>query len=184
MKKTFFNLVLSGLFFFGLFAASIWFFNYSGSGILTRIDSTDKEEDRLAIFSEALGIWESSPIFGKDIAVSAGFWPHNLPLEALMAVGIFGFLLIIPWIGALFKVFFDSQAENRQWLHIWFLQTTVMNMVTGSIWAASSLFVCLSLVLGGGKVLSHSHSRSARNSRRRKRRRKSRRKADFVSEGY
>lgn len=182
MKKSVFNMLTSSVFFLVLFAGSVWFFNFSGSGILTRIDSTDKGESRLEIFSEALGIWESSPIFGKDIAVSYGFWPHNLPLESLMAVGIFGFLLIVPWICALFKVVIDSKAEDRQWLHIWFLQTTVMNMVTGSIWAASSLFVCLSLVLGGGKVLSKTSS--SRRNRRKKRRRKTRRVRGFAEEGF
>jgi hypothetical protein len=98
-----------------------------------------------------------------------------------MAVGVFGFLLIIPWIGAIFKVFFDSKAENRQWLHIWFLQTTVMNMVTGSIWAASSLFVCLSLVLGGGRVVDHV---KGAKKKRRKSRRRSRSTRNLLEDGF
>lgn len=175
MKKTGFNILASSIIFVGLGVGSVWFFNYSGSGILTRIEATDTQESRVDLYSESLAIWESSPIFGKDIATPSGFWPHNLPLESLMAVGIFGLLFIIPWIVALFKVIVDSKADNRLWLHVWFLQTTSMSMVTGSIWAASGLFVCLSLVLGGGKVVGHTRESKKNHRRFRKKSRRSRR---------
>ena len=178
MRKTFANLASSIIGAVGVAAGSWWFFNFSGSGIIDRIDQTDGEEVRLDLYTEAIATIESNILFGKDIVLSNGYWPHNFVLEALMAVGVFGLLFIVPWMFALVKIIVDSKDDDRQWLYLWFLQTTVMNMFTEAIWAGSSLFICLCLVLGGGE-LTKTRSRS-----RSKRRRRKRRSSDRVQESF
>jgi hypothetical protein len=167
MRKTALNLTLSAVGLIVIVAGSLWFFNYSGSGILYRIDGTGGEEARLDIYAESLAIIENNFLFGKDIALSNGFWPHNYVIEAFMAVGMFGFLLLIPWIFAILKVFVEYKSDDSQWLYLWFIQTSVMNMFTEAIWSGSSLFVCLCLILGSGS------GKQSRKKRRRRRRRKS-----------
>jgi hypothetical protein len=146
MRKTALNLTLSAVGLIVIVAGSLWFFNYSGSGI---------------------AIIENNFLFGRDIALSNGFWPHNYVIEAFMAVGMFGFLLLIPWIFAILKVFVEYKSDDSQWLYLWFIQTSVMNMFTEAIWSGSSLFVCLCLILGSGS------GKQSRKKRRRRRRRKS-----------
>jgi hypothetical protein len=162
MRKTALNLTLSAVGLIVIVAGSLWFFNYSGSGILYRIDGTGGEEARLDIYAESLAIIENNFLFGRDIALSNGFWPHNYVIEAFMAVGMFGFLLLIPWIFAIL-----NKSDDSQWLYLWFIQTSVMNMFTEAIWSGSSLFVCLCLILGSGS------GKQSRKKRRRRRRRKS-----------
>jgi O-antigen ligase len=173
MKKTAFNVFSSVLALTVLVLGSVWFFNYSGSGIMYRLEGTSSEESRLDLYNEALAIIEANFLFGKDIALSNGYWPHNFVIEAFMAVGLFGFLLVIPWLFAILKTIVDYQNEDSQWLYVWFIQTSVMNMFTEAIWAGSSLFICLCLVIGSGT--------QKRKDKKRKRRRRRRRPLDLDS---
>lgn len=176
MKKSFIN-VLSGII---LVAATVvlgyLYLEYSGSGLFQRIEGVAERaeegeyiDSRVFLYEQSIEIIKDNWLTGKDIALPNSFWPHNYVLEATMAVGVFAILLVIPWIAALIKIFTDSASDNNQWLYVWLLQTSTMNMFTEAIWSGSGLFICLFLVLGLGKAA----PRVARRRRRRRRRKSS-----------
>lgn len=179
MKKSTINIVVSmtviGSFIFG----ALWFFEYSGSGILHRIDETGEDEGRNSIYSTAWEVVVDNIWFGKDVAVpSRGdnyTWPHNLALEALLAVGVFGLLFIWPWIFSVLKILVSARNENWLWLYVWFLQTSVMSLFTGAIWSGSSLFLCLCLVLSSSK-----EKITKKKKRRKQRKRRSEKTSEFT----
>lgn len=188
MEKTFKNLISGVLLVSITIGASVSFVEYSGSGLLDRIDRSAEafsEGDtqgrglaRLSIYEETIQIIKENSVLGSDIALPSGHWPHNYVLEATMAVGIFAIFLVIPWLAALGKIFIDTKADEKQWLYLWFLQTTVMNMFTEAIWSGTGLFICLFLVLGSG---SGSKNPARENRMRGKRKRRRRRE---VHSGY
>lgn len=165
--------------------AGFLYIEYSGSGLFDRIDSAteaaeqgNEADARILLYEDTIERIGQNWLFGVDIATTNGHWPHNYILEATLAVGIFSILLLVPWVFALGKIAFVASGDNVQWLYVWFLQNSVMNMFTEAIWSGSSLFVCLFLVIGvngqGNSQMSKKYSKSRRRKRRTSRKKRTR----------
>lgn len=117
----------------------------------TRFSAAGSDVNSLARFdywSEAFDAFLSSPIFGRDFEMPfTGGWPHNLWLEALMAVGIFGgamFLALTIRAGwqSLTLLKFREVA-----VPIILLQSLIVALFSGSLWASNVLWPMLAIAL-------------------------------------
>jgi O-antigen ligase len=118
-----------------------------GSSIIDRFDRTARGEEMSDTFRFFL--WESgwqqfleSPIWGSGFEEHVlQIYPHNLPLEALMATGIFGGAI---WLGMCLVA--ARQAALVMWrnpLYGWIPMVFVLlfgnSLFSGSLWGAGSL---------------------------------------------
>lgn len=118
-----------------------------GASIVDRFDRTRRGEELSDSFRFFL--WESgwsqfldSPIVGSGIEEKVmQYYPHNLPLEALMATGVVGGAL---WLGMCFfgtKKALEVMWKNPLfgWIPMIFILMFANSIFSGSLWGAGSL---------------------------------------------
>jgi len=161
MKKNFNfirNLLFTILLFLTLFVIISTYRKYNDIFIIDRIEVfydniiTNTKEDRNYIFEEALYLFKESPIIGSQFVIKNGGYPHNLFIEVLMSLGLFGFILFI-WViinllkktGLLFKVK-SVPSETIGLISVCFL-VIFLGLTSGSIFVNPEIWVCASLIL-------------------------------------
>lgn len=100
---------------------------------------------RLQHMQGAVDQFFSSPLFGDSIVVtSTGAYPHNIPLELLMATGVIGFLsylVLLVW-SLRASVHILLHLQPYAWIVLLYAQVLTISMVSGNVWS-SSLMWCL-----------------------------------------
>ncbi len=81
---------------------------------------------------------------------SAGIYPHNLIVEAFMALGVIGgFIFIVVVVKNLIKSFnFDYLNSTNSWLGLLFLQYLIFGMFSGSLYTSDLFCVLCVIILG------------------------------------
>lgn len=109
--------------------------------------------DRDSYYKAAIEQFFESPFIGGNFVLINGLgkgdYPHNLFLEALMAFGILGGLVVFIFH---FRVFYVSQAvisfdRNYRFLFLLFLQFLVVSSLHGSWWGSTSFVFILGYFL-------------------------------------
>lgn len=119
--------------------------------------------DRIVLLRDSLDQVLGSPIFGSAfIEFSSGMYPHNMLLDAALALGIplalvFVGLAATGAIGA-----WRSLRTRDSLLGLLFVQALVAGMLSGALFAATGFWCLLALLLRPGCTSSTDRSRVAR----------------------
>jgi hypothetical protein len=104
---------------------------------------------RFEYIAEAYDAFLQSPVYGRvfELPISGG-WPHNYFVEVLMGTGLLGMgLFLIPAVRGALQSFRSFQIGGSIGA-ILFIQGILEGQFSGSIWAASSLWIGWVMVLG------------------------------------
>ena len=123
--------------------------------VLHTVDETKTgkylENDRPYLWKNAIENFSNSPILGDLIENRGiGHHPHNIIIEAFMAMGVLGGIPFVILLGLVFKyLFYIAKRTNTfDWLLIFFLLSFSQNMVSGSIWSAVWLWTASGSIIG------------------------------------
>jgi hypothetical protein len=151
-----------------LFFGSIWASSFalgSGSSFLDRFstisDEIGEEEvgasmSRGGLARLAFQLFLDNPIIGFGVEIPNGGYPHNIVLEAFMALGLIGgtiFMLIV--LGASRKALLMVLHSNHQWgwLGIIFIQYLIAVMFSGNLYSSDTFWYLLFAVVGVRKSI-------------------------------
>lgn len=104
---------------------------------------------RLDYIAEAYDAFLQSPVYGRvfELPISGG-WPHNYFVEILMSTGIIGMaIFLIPAVRASLHATRSFRIGGSIGA-ILFIQGIISGQFSGSMWAASSMWIGLMMVLG------------------------------------
>jgi O-antigen ligase len=104
--------------------------------------------ERLIYYAEAWDAFLSSPLVGADfeLPITLG-WPHNIYLESLMAIGIAGGGLFFYLLLKAYRIAFGMLRNGPDALAIILFQHSIIGLFSGSLWATSTLFVIVAVML-------------------------------------
>jgi O-antigen ligase len=103
------------------------------------------------IFETAFQAFLDKPILGKQFAMfdNGDFgYSHNLILDSLMGLGIFGGLAIvyILWIAIKKSYYFVKNKDSNYWISLILIQQIVLSMLSGAIYYSQLINVLLVFV--------------------------------------
>jgi len=108
--------------------------------------------ERLLIYAEAIEAFKQYPIFGSSFSLPiSGGWPHNIFLEAAMAAGTVGLVMLIIVMVRTFAFTMPAFRTDKLMAGFMFLQFVVAAQFSGAIWAASGMWIGVTLVNAGHK---------------------------------
>lgn len=133
-------ILLFGILFVGIFSdtASVLFERVSAS--VSGREMSDG--DRFVMWSNGFQQFLDNPIFGSGFEEKVvGFYPHNLPLEALMATGIFGGALWLAmfFIGLRRAFFIIRHSPSHAWIGVLVVYVFINSIFSGNLWNAGVL---------------------------------------------
>jgi O-antigen ligase len=106
---------------------------------------------RLQAWDGALAQFNSSPFWGSSsVELSTRFYPHNMLLEAMMATGVVGLLLLLllqSW-GAIAAHGVLISAPQYSWVALLFLQHAIGALLSGSLYLGGANWISLLMLLG------------------------------------
>jgi hypothetical protein len=111
---------------------------------------------RVQAWFGALSQYDSSPLLGDNfIELSTRFYPHNTVLETMMAVGVFGLLLLllILALSSAAALGLFIQAHDLSWVGLLFLQHAMSGMLSGSIYRTGGYWISILMVVGAFMTL-------------------------------
>ncbi len=152
--------VIGGLITFGIvivssFTIFISFIQKINPIIVERLTTlvTDKEQSqRNKIFSDAIDDFMQYPVTGKHFLLShgfgEGFYPHNLIIEAFMALGLIGgcFFLYLVFVALKFCIKFLKKNYSFSWVSLLFVQSLILGMASGSLWGSQVFWILMMLL--------------------------------------
>jgi hypothetical protein len=133
------------------------------SGLLNRFFETSEAIETGSSSAVRVEIWGSSfnqflnhPILGDKIEVDNwDGYPHNLLIESLQTMGLFGFILLFSLI--LNAIYISIKIIKNQkkfaWVSVIFLQALCLNMFSGAIFTASWFWTSMALLFSLNEYL-------------------------------
>lgn len=153
-RLLFFLLFISVLLIFSISGGLLYDLLGEGSPLVSRIENTGYESEvRSELFYDAWSQFLSSPIIGEDFVLlkgfGAGWYPHNLILEAFMVMGFMGGTVMILLVVASLRssVMMFKNYDEKMLVVFFYIQYLVMFMVSGSLCAAGKFFSLMAIVL-------------------------------------
>ena len=120
------------------------FLSQEGSGISIDVDS------RTFRWKQAMEQFMNHPFLGDSIVLE-GYenYPHNIVIEVLQITGLIGFFpfLFLLYKGLSASVFIIRKLPQNIWIVVFFLQSLMQNMFSGSIITAIWFWFSLALVM-------------------------------------
>lgn len=136
-------------------AAVVYFANYFGSGVISRllslmddVESGNSSASRLNYWQGAWAQFLKSPVWGDSIQSDIPPYPHNIFLEVLMSVGILGFIPFfgLLWLGFKRSIEIVRYQKQHVWMVIIFIQGLMQSLFSGSVNYAIFYWAGLGLV--------------------------------------
>ena len=117
--------------------------------------------ERMLTWTRAMLEFEGSPWLGASfVEVQSRFYPHNIFIETLMAVGIPGFLtlcaMLIPVVRASVRVLFT----RHEWVALVFVQQLLSTTFSGSVYFSSQFWGAAVAVFALDRLLAERAARS------------------------
>jgi len=107
--------------------------------------------DRLVILRDSINQAAESPLFGSAfVELNSGLYPHNLLLDAVLAFGIPLTIVFAVLVGIATVRSLRCLQNGRELLGLLFLQSLIGGMLSGAMFAATSFWCLLALLLGPG----------------------------------
>lgn len=122
-------------------------------------------EQRMAIWNEAIRIALDNPIFGGPVEmVGWQIYPHNLVLEAFMATGILvGSLFMLYFLCILFYAIILISYKEFAWLALLHFQMAVSSLLSGSLFENTWYWVTSGLVFSAYQIARNSYLISSKS---------------------
>jgi hypothetical protein len=113
------------------------------SGVGTDASSLDRYQS----IDEALEEFDKHPLLGSSYALPSGDWPHNLFVEAAMAMGVPGLaLFVIVSLRALSASLWALNAGHR-FAALLLIQFLVAGQFSGSLWSWPGLWIGIAVLM-------------------------------------
>jgi O-antigen ligase len=117
------------------------------------IQADGSTHERIAAYNDAWKQFINAPIVSSDFVLTSGigrgWYPHNIVLESLIALGIIGGIIIIvlltKGISNTMMTFRKKQIEG--FIGIIFMQYMILHMVSSCIYGGSIFFTLISYML-------------------------------------
>lgn len=136
--------------FLALFARVTVIDRFTEFGSLTDYSTSE----RLMHWKNAMLMFESSPWLGSSfVEIHARFYPHNMFLETLMAVGIPGFLTLCAMLVPVMRAGFRLLFTRHEWVALLLVQQLLSMMFSGSIYFSSQFWGAAVAVLALDRLL-------------------------------
>jgi O-antigen ligase len=122
----------------------------------------DNTLDRFSRYQLALDSFQRSPFWGASLEEpTIGGYPHNILIETLMSMGLFGFFLLISLLVTtlVFAARVFLTVPSYGWVSILFVQYFVAAQFSGSIYTSTYLWVSVGLVIAVYATLAPSAKR-------------------------
>ena len=113
-----------------------------------------KEEVRDVVYRNAWNDFLNSPLIGNSFVTSiGGYYPHNIIIELLMALGLTGAFLFfgffLPLLYFLARVALDSMGPSMFFLGIFLIPILMGNMFSGCLFQSIDLWMMMIIFLCG-----------------------------------
>lgn len=135
---------------FSLAIYYFWDYLFVFNTLFDRIENTGINSDmgnveRVDLFSDAIKTAIANPVLGEH---AIGSYPHNLILEAFMALGVIGgFLMIYIFFIGTTAVIRLMKNSKLNWLGLLLLTQLVSSLMSGAIWNNMIFWPLIALVL-------------------------------------
>lgn len=98
---------------------------------------------RDVLFKDALHLFYSSPIWGKQYVTSSGIYSHNLILDALMGLGVIGGGLLMYMLIFVLRRSYSAikNTDNHFWIFMIAIQQIMLTMTSSAIYFNQLLLV-------------------------------------------
>ncbi len=107
--------------------------------------------DRLVILRDSINQAAESPLFGSAfVELNSGLYPHNLFLDAVLAFGIPLAIVFAVLVGIATVRSLRCLQTGTELLGLLFIQSLIGGMLSGAMFAATSFWCLLALLLGPG----------------------------------
>lgn len=146
----------------------ILYFAYEQSTTISRVTSLfDSQQEldlsalaRLEYQGLAIQSFLDSPLIGQfyiDSSLGEGKYPHNILIEAGMALGLLGFIPLTIIIGRVLKIFIRPQQQMPIIFVVLAVQYLVNSMLSANLWGGSDKFWLLAgiTILIADRINSH-----------------------------
>jgi len=153
------TLVLLALPFIVFSSQLLEFLSRYGGALIDRIllATNTGDQGRSSLWHKGLEQFANHPIFGNSFVLDrtagswVGFYPHNIIVESLIALGIIGGILILCIIGKGIFVAYKEIVQNsvNGWLGILFLQFSILAMFSNAIYTNHFFWYYSVLVIAG-----------------------------------
>jgi hypothetical protein len=116
------------------------------------ITENNKSDERSILYKDAIDDFLQYPITGKHFLLShgigAGYYPHNLVIEAFMALGLIGgcFFLYLIFMALKVCLLFLKRNYTFSWISLLFIQSLTLGLASGALWAAQAFWVLMMLL--------------------------------------
>jgi hypothetical protein len=129
------------------------FLNLDLQGLLEQLRFTSAGTDnnsiaRIDFIYEAFDAFLGSPIIGANFEMPiTGGWPHNVFVEVLMAMGLFGMVSFLAVLWQVSLLTLKGKTSGIPIAGILFIQIFVGAQFSGSLWGTAGLWAAIALVL-------------------------------------
>lgn len=127
-----------------------WMLVSSDNPLVSRLSATEDDQstvDRLVILTDSVNQIEGSPLLGSAfVEISSGFYPHNVFIEAGLALGIPGLILFVCLVAIGGWRAWKTLRTQNDLLGLLYLQGLFAAATSGAIFGATLLWVILALL--------------------------------------
>jgi hypothetical protein len=152
---------------FSLFAAPVLVFVMvsGGSSLAARVGGPSDDEStatRLVILADSINQIAEAPLIGSAfVEFNSGYYPHNVFVEAALALGIPGALLFLAlMVFGSWRAWKTLKGKNAL-LGLLYFQAVIGAATSGAIFGAVVLWITLAMLPGSGSFLQQPKRRSA-----------------------
>jgi O-antigen ligase len=136
-----------------------------GFNLLSRFEALSLDRstaERLLLMKHALQQFEESPLFGDAVVeTTTRFYPHNLPVDALMTTGVIGFMLYFGLTLYCIAAAWRLLRTRHSWIALLFVQFTIASMFSGSAYFDAPFWAITALLIAADRFLRLSHRADA-----------------------
>ncbi len=153
------SILISIIFIFSLFIFSNTYlhfidkYSHVSSGRIALTITEGDSGNRDSYYSAAIDQFVESPIIGDNFVLKKGIgkgdYPHNLILEAMLAFGFLGGIILIYLYIKSIRISYVNIKNNTalKWLGLLFFQFLIYSSLHGALWGASQFIIIMGLIL-------------------------------------
>jgi O-antigen ligase len=158
-RAVFVAIVRLGLVFAAMVALAIFLALFAQVTVIDRFvdfgTTTDySTNERMIVWTNAMLSFEGSPWWGSSfVEIKGRFYPHNLFLEVLMAIGIPGFLSLLALLLPMARVGIRLLFTRHDWVGLLLGQQFLGMMFSGSVYFSSQFWCAAAAALAIDRLL-------------------------------
>jgi O-antigen ligase len=108
--------------------------------------------ERIEVLDLGIDAFLSHPIFGSAFAIPGLGYPHNVFVEAGMAMGVVGLLLFTVLVVRVLALVPPANRTDGSMMALVFIQFLIGGQFSGSLWSSQGIWIGAALMLGQAAV--------------------------------